>query len=560
MAAPVTFEINGDEVELQSGWELVQQANGRATLDGAVVSSDGSSRPAIDDEILATEDAIDAVIFGGDIESKKEGGLGRRGVTPITTEFTAVDFQDLLERDFVNGVIFAGTLKAAIQIVVDLMADLGVTMHPDQVDGPLLPDLTIIFVKYVDVFTNYFVPLSGGWVYRMDTAKRLRMFAPGTFLAPFNIAEGDGNTVGDVEVESSRISDGRPYANKIYLVYGGTPETIRRIAIVSNTAANPTVITTDEPHQLFAGAIVTISDNVGSNEDINDSGLAVTVLSPTTFSVPKDCTASGGTGGSFVRTDSLSTPIVATAEDLDEQAPPRGRWALRLTVTGISDPDIAQQLAEAYLAAHKVRHQRVTYVTYQSGAEPGQTQEIELPSRDLTGSFIIAEVVTFASGQILKRRVTAYKGTTLPAGDVDLYKQWSGGGVSNTAVAAITGSPSTGGTKAPIFLGGGETEWVINGADWKPASAVRFRIDTNVRGSVYGTVLVRLRARTGSVTARLRNIDGAGATVGISETIASTTWQDRQFGIVFTEGVHMYELQVLGSVVGASVAATGFAD
>ncbi len=75
----------------------------------------------------------------------------------------------------------------------------------------------------------------------------------------------------------------------------------RVVPITSNSQANPTVVTTPVPHGLTTGDTAVISGNAGSSPAINGEQ-AVTVLSPTTFSVPVNTSAgSGGTGGSFVR-------------------------------------------------------------------------------------------------------------------------------------------------------------------------------------------------------------------------------------------------------------------
>ncbi len=68
------------------------------------------------------------------------------------------------------------------------------------------------------------------------------------------------------------------------------------VAITSNTLANPTVITCAAPHFLVSGQTVTIAGNVGSVPTINNAGQTVTVISPTTFSIPVH-TTTGGTGG-----------------------------------------------------------------------------------------------------------------------------------------------------------------------------------------------------------------------------------------------------------------------
>lgn len=71
----------------------------------------------------------------------------------------------------------------------------------------------------------------------------------------------------------------------------GTP-----VVISSNTAANPSVVTTATPHGLSTGQTIVIS---GSNSTPTiDGSRVVTVISPTTFSVAVNVTIAG-TAGSF---------------------------------------------------------------------------------------------------------------------------------------------------------------------------------------------------------------------------------------------------------------------
>ena len=71
------------------------------------------------------------------------------------------------------------------------------------------------------------------------------------------------------------------------------------INILSNSAANPTVVTTATAHGLSTGATVLIANHAGSTPAINGSRV-VTVLTPTTFSVPVNVTAGGGASGTVV--------------------------------------------------------------------------------------------------------------------------------------------------------------------------------------------------------------------------------------------------------------------
>ncbi len=78
----------------------------------------------------------------------------------------------------------------------------------------------------------------------------------------------------------------------------------RTIPITSNTIANPSVVTTPIAHGLATGNIIVISGVITSDPTINGEQ-TVTVISPTTFSVPVNVTT-GGTGGTFVRANTTA--------------------------------------------------------------------------------------------------------------------------------------------------------------------------------------------------------------------------------------------------------------
>jgi hypothetical protein len=75
--------------------------------------------------------------------------------------------------------------------------------------------------------------------------------------------------------------------------------------VVSSSVANPSVITTQVPHGLTTGQNATIAGHTGSTPSINASHV-VTVLSPTTFSIPVNVTVAGA-GGTI--TDNAYTTI-----------------------------------------------------------------------------------------------------------------------------------------------------------------------------------------------------------------------------------------------------------
>jgi hypothetical protein len=70
------------------------------------------------------------------------------------------------------------------------------------------------------------------------------------------------------------------------------------VPITSNSIANPSVVTCPVAHGLTTGQVILISGVASSSPTINGQR-TVTVISPTTFSVPVNVTVAG-TGGSFV--------------------------------------------------------------------------------------------------------------------------------------------------------------------------------------------------------------------------------------------------------------------
>lgn len=85
------------------------------------------------------------------------------------------------------------------------------------------------------------------------------------------------------------------------------------IPITSNSAANPTIVTTTSNHNLANGDTVTIT----GNNKITNGNYVATVLSPTTFSIPFNSTSGAGAGGTMFNT---SEPLLTLA-NIDLMAP-----------------------------------------------------------------------------------------------------------------------------------------------------------------------------------------------------------------------------------------------
>lgn len=91
---------------------ISQTANGRATASFNIVSDDASYRPALNAEVILTENGTP--IFGGLIERATEVGVLDGALVGIVTRVSAVDYHTYTDRRLVVLTIAAGTLKAAL--------------------------------------------------------------------------------------------------------------------------------------------------------------------------------------------------------------------------------------------------------------------------------------------------------------------------------------------------------------------------------------------------------------------------------------------------------------
>lgn len=205
--------IDGDDVEIAVGsLSILETLNGRNELSCTVRSIDDDLRTDQGQEILAYDEAD--LVFAGNVDHPSELAIDNQLVDPFETQVHAPDFNALAERRTVlNGGFPAGfLLKAAATSLVGFLAPYGVTLHPDQADGPALP-LLVFDEKRVDAWFNELSDATG-WPWNIDYLKRLRFFEIGDIAAPFDI--NDDHTVGDILVDQSDEN----YANRIVMVCG----------------------------------------------------------------------------------------------------------------------------------------------------------------------------------------------------------------------------------------------------------------------------------------------------------------------------------------------------
>lgn len=212
----------------------------------------------------------------------------------------------------------------------------------------------------------------------------------------------------------------------------------------------------------------------------------------------------------------------------------------------ITDVTEADTRAALILAESLPFVQRLSYLTDEFGAEPGQTQSIDIDERQVQTTCLITETTQTGDedGQV-RTRVTAIEGQAVRPGWRDKLQQgaltggtgvMSGGGSGLTLVVATY----------PFGTVASEAVWSPGSAGWVDAAVGQVEIDTVARGSLSITVRLMLRVATSGVAvkARLYDVSNSAACPGESTTVTSDTFTFRSFVATLTAGAFRYKLQL----------------
>jgi len=444
---------------------IAKVANGRGTASFKLKSLTGTYRPALDAEVIITENATR--IFGGLLDRPRERGIVDGSSVGIMTTMDAVDFNAYTERVHVNETIPAGTLEDALTILVaNYLTDYGVTLDAGQVTGPSLPELAYAYVKVSEVL-NQLATLTGEvgepYVWRIDDFKVLRMYQPSTTPASFDlVGEVIPEVLGDLEVESTR---GTAYGNRVIVRMPPNTEMNRTETF---TGDNTTTVFQLQYTPFATRGYVVTDFALNWMETLSAPGGGGTwELDPNANTLER-VTGAPPTGADIRFTFDGTFSGLGIAEDAGEIAS-FGLWERVFTLEAIPSNTTAQALADAYLAQSLPVTKTIKYRTLELGLTPGQSQTVTIARRDLSGTAVVTDVnisdLVIQKVNVLVRDVTAVVDaaqTNLGRGWRDVYRLWAGDKTGSSAVAAGT----TVGPGVPPGPGSGVTDsYVIKTAD-----------------------------------------------------------------------------------------------
>lgn len=551
---------------IQPGWQISETANGRNTFACRLLSLDGAYRPALDDEVLVTEDGTR--IFGGLIDRPVESGFGGVGATSaIVHAVSAVDFNIYAFRITLTAEIPAGTFKAALTVVAAAGSAQGVTLAVGQVNGPALPALSYQDRFINDVLDELCALASGAgatsYLWEINYSKVLEGWESGTRAAPFALADGDGFVDGDITVEQARSGD---YANYV-IVLGGTGQADVNDIVgtadgIEDTFALNYTLATAYGYVNVGGSIVGGAIVGGTNETLGGTWTYDATAGTITRTSPP-------AAGDIIIPYVAQFPLRVFA---DGGLPAANRVMRTYPEPEVFDATVLQALADSYVVRDMASPKTVRYSAIFSkiGLHPGQTQTMTSAKRNLSGSHLLTDVqILHVQGQLVQRQVTAVSTTRLPATLRQTFHRVFGGGSHASASVGVV-TVGTGSVSGSVFLGGSGLDYTQSPTPtWVPGSGgsttlgtnpFRVRLDTVARGSTLATIRSSLRALTAGVTiqARLYNVTDAVACTGASAVIVTSGYTT--FLVTLTAGEKDYELQLLPGSANEDVSHVSFLE
>jgi len=434
----VTLTIGGVSKRYEKGTlSIPWTANFRPTARLTVRSMDGTYHPQLDDEVIVMDGSD--TLFGGLISSASQSGiLGEKtgAYEGIFTTINAVGYYTYAERRVVNATIAAGTLKSQLQyLITNQLGVYGITLDAGQVDGPTMPAWTCDYQQVADLLKQIMTATAGfgdPYIWAVSPTKVLSAFQPSSSPAPFDIADGDGNTIGDIISEPSN----QKYFNRVFVKIPVKTQNNRVETFTGDgsTTAFPLQYT---PTTWTRGLV----NNNGSDETLGttaDPGGATWIYDNTTNTLTRNSAPANGNTISFEFNGSFGG--FAYAEDPAVFTNP---WEVTRVVDSVPDNESAQSIADGLLAQAIALPTTIKYKTYNAGLVPGMTQHITSTLRNLDTDAIITSVNIrdYGTGRLI-RDVTLTSGTNPQDDFRDTYKRWNdtGGSAATTAVTTGTGT------------------------------------------------------------------------------------------------------------------------
>lgn len=446
VSGPVLYVGGVDTPFLVETLDIMRGANARDTLNVEIYDANIASTPNQGVDIVVEIDGVRE--FGGILDRPTYRGFGDIGWAQMNTLLKATDFNLLLDRRVLTTTIPAGSMESQLQYLIDLyLGVFGVTLHPDQVTGPTMPAMPPSFDGPLSEQLKAMATAAGaidstsGWIFEIDYFKRLRMWEPGTVLAPFDIEDDDGHVIGDMQVEYLH-----PHANRVILLAGGEglgPIVTEEFEIDPGGDVNhqfETKYFADDNYNGMWPNEVIINDVVEQPADwflhyltSGGGGLEPWYWDHNTHSMYYDTTIGNPSGYTPIAGDTLKVtyqtryPLIVIRKD-DPDIAINGPIDIIVRRDDIKSVEVAEPVADEELAAALENPRTISFMTETWGLAPGQEITVDSPIRGIDNAdFLITDVrTTNDESNAVRYYITAIEGTRLRYTWRDILRRWDG--------------------------------------------------------------------------------------------------------------------------------------
>ena len=426
--------IGGVTQTMQGGsLHVSRTANGQNTFSCNILWETGGTRPTLGADVVLTQDGT--AIYGGLLDSFTEQGIDNTlSTVAAIIGINVVDYNLYAQRRFVRKTLTAslaaGTLKSQLTtLVATYLATFGVTLDPAQVDGPSMPSFTFDKPVRLDDFFNQLATTTANagdiYSWEIDASKVFRMFDPSTRSAPFDISGAPpyADIINDVVVEDT-LGD---FANRIIIDVDAVSEDGHVETFIGDgvTSTFPLTYTLTKGYGIIH-RFVTSTGAVSGGEtfgtkDVDfdaDGNPTQWWYDPATNTITRNIGASES-GYTYKLTFDGTYDPSWSAEDAASIASV-GLWEKVITLSSLPPDTTGQALADAYLAKALVPTATVKYPTLVNGFAPGQSQNITIAARNISGRAVVTEIETTDVGDQLHHDITL----TIDLARTNLDRAW----------------------------------------------------------------------------------------------------------------------------------------
>jgi hypothetical protein len=385
-------------------------------------------RPGVDLSVVLKW--YDETIFSGYTVTVADRALGDTD-KGVVTAVTAVDHANVADDRLITKQYAPEGLWTLRSVIADIIAEklsvFGIVIDPTMGSGPAVDELITFDGVTVQAAFSWLMQETG-WLIRITPDKVVEAFPMGAVMAPYSLTAVNSTIRGGVTWSKNRTK----YVNTVTVRYGGTQRIVRTDTWIADGVLDTFFLT-----ELAAIEASGLPETRGL---VTVNGVDQTLHGTWTFRQTVDPLGKPihaieanyvpAAGAVITLVYAVQVPHDVTRTNATEVLI-RGPRELLDTQPQIVTKADAIARADAILQRNAIIPRQAQLKTWEGMVYPGDTVPINVPTRTLTGNWLITEVrVRDAADNILEYDLTCLEGNEAQFTWVDYFRNAFGGSVS----------------------------------------------------------------------------------------------------------------------------------